>query len=77
MSAVIGVVLFAGGLNGYLLTAANLWQRVLLVIGGLLLIEPGLRSDLIGAALAAVVIASQVMARRAARPKVANESPAE
>src|SRR5665647_338382 len=76
-TAVIGVVLFAGGLNGYLITAANYWQRALLVIGGLLLIEPGFTSDLIGAAIAGVVIASQIMTRRAERLKVAGESPAE
>ena len=76
-TAVIGVILFAGGLNGYLITAANYWQRALLVIGGLLLIEPGFTSDLIGAAIAGVVIASQIMTRRAERLKVAGESPAE
>jgi TRAP transporter 4TM/12TM fusion protein len=76
-SAAIGVVLFAGGLNGYLITATNVWQRPLLVIGGLLLIKPGIESDLTGAAIVAVVIVAQVMARRAARLKVAGESPAE
>jgi TRAP transporter 4TM/12TM fusion protein len=75
ISAAIGVVLFAGGLNGYLITATNFWQRPLLVIGGLLLIKPGIESDLIGAVIAAVVVVAQILARRAARPKVASESP--
>ena len=39
-------------MHGYLITAANVWQRALLVVGGLLLIKPGLETDLIGAALA-------------------------
>jgi TRAP transporter 4TM/12TM fusion protein len=77
VSAVIGVILFAGGLNGYLITATRPWQRVLLVAGGLLLIKPGLISDLIGVAVVAVVITTQLMARRAARLAVARESPAE
>jgi TRAP-type uncharacterized transport system fused permease subunit len=64
-SAIIGVVLFAGGLHGYLLTATNFWQRPMLIIGGLLLIKPGLESDLIGAALVAIVIVTQVLAKRA------------
>ena len=59
-TAAIGVVLFAGGLHGYLITATNVWQRPLLVIGGLLLIKPGWESDLIGAAIALVVIATQM-----------------
>jgi TRAP-type uncharacterized transport system fused permease subunit len=70
VSAVIGVVLFAGGLHGYLLTTANLWQRALLVVGGFCLIKPGSLTDLIGIALATIVIVAQVMARRAAEPKV-------
>ena len=64
-SAVIGVVLFAGGLNGYLITVANPWQRALLIVGGLFLIKPGLTTDLIGAVLVAIVIATQIMAKRA------------
>ena len=38
----------------------------MLIIAGLLLIKPGLESDLIGAALAIIVIVTQVMARKAA-----------
>jgi TRAP transporter 4TM/12TM fusion protein len=80
VSAVIGVTLFAGGLHGYFVTAANTWQRVLLVIAGLLLIKPGVESDLIGAAFAIVVVATQVIARRTladvakvAKPEIAAE----
>lgn len=74
VSASIGVVLFAGGLHGFLLTAASYWQRALLIAGGLLLIKPGFESDLIGLALAAIVVATQVLARRAlAKPGMAAE----
>ncbi|HZD89662.1 MAG TPA: C4-dicarboxylate ABC transporter permease, partial [Pseudolabrys sp.] len=77
-SAIIGVVLFAAGLHGYLITAANFWQRTLLIVGGLLLIKPGLASDLVGAVLVAVVIATQVMARRAVpKPEIKPEIAAE
>jgi TRAP-type uncharacterized transport system fused permease subunit len=73
-SAIIGVVLFAGGLHGYLITATNFWQRPMLIVGGLLLIKPGLQSDLIGAALVMLVIVSQVLARRAlAKTEIAAE----
>ena len=65
-SAIIGVVLFAGGLHGYFVTATNFWQRPMLIVAGLLLIKPGLESDIIGAALAAVVIGTQILARRSA-----------
>ena len=71
ISAIIGVVLFAAGLHGYLLAATNFWQRPVLVIAGLLLIKPGWESDLVGAALAAAVIVTQLMARRSDLPKAA------
>jgi UPF0716 family protein affecting phage T7 exclusion len=60
-------MLFAAGLHGYLLGPSTLWQSVLLVIAGLLLIEPGFMTDVIGAGLAAVVIGVQSAARRDAR----------
>jgi TRAP transporter 4TM/12TM fusion protein len=63
-TASAGVLLFAAGLHGYLVTTANLWQRTLLVIGGLLLIDPGFTTDVIGAALGLSVAASQWFARR-------------
>jgi TRAP-type uncharacterized transport system fused permease subunit len=66
--ACLGIGLFAAGLHGYLITAASLWQRGLLALGGLLLINPGLYTDLAGAALAAIVIAVQWLTRGAPQP---------
>jgi len=62
----VGIALFAGGLHGYFVTAASYWQRVLLTAGGICLVFPGVWTDLAGAALAAIVIVTQVMTRRAA-----------
>jgi TRAP-type uncharacterized transport system fused permease subunit len=66
-TATIGIMLFAAGLHGYLLGPSTLWQNVLLVIAGLLLINPGLITDVIGAMLAVVVLGVQYTARRGAR----------
>jgi TRAP transporter 4TM/12TM fusion protein len=66
-TAGIGVVLFAAGLHGYLIGPASWWQCAALIVAGLCLIDPGLFTDIAGAALAAIVIASQLLARRAAR----------
>jgi len=73
VSASIGVVLFAGGLHGYFLTATAYWQRALLLCGGLLLIKPGIYSDLAGAAIALIVVATQYLARRDAAVEVAKQ----
>jgi TRAP-type uncharacterized transport system fused permease subunit len=70
-TASFGILLFAAGLHGYFLTAASGWQRALLVAGGLLLIDPGLATDIIGAVVALAVIAVQWPEHR--RAKAARE----
>lgn len=59
ITAGTGVLLFAAGLHGYFVTHSRHWQSVMLVVGGLLLIEPGIVSDTIGAALAVLVFVTQ------------------
>jgi TRAP transporter 4TM/12TM fusion protein len=76
VTASFGILLFAGGLHGYFLTAANHWQRALLIIGGLLLIDPGFVTDVIGVVLASVVIASQWLERRRAGESAAKPASA-
>jgi TRAP-type uncharacterized transport system fused permease subunit len=63
-TASFGILLFAAGLHGYFITAASAWQRALLIASGLLLIDPGLITDIIGAVLALVVIVAQWPAHR-------------
>jgi TRAP transporter 4TM/12TM fusion protein len=75
VTASIGVVLFAAGLHGYLIAAASLWQRALLIVGGFMLIKPGIYTDLAGAALAAIVIAAQILSRRSAAEIAKQASP--
>jgi TRAP transporter 4TM/12TM fusion protein len=58
-SAVAGCILLAGGTHGYLLAAARMWERVLLVAAGILLIVPELYSSIAGVVLFAIVAASQ------------------
>jgi TRAP transporter 4TM/12TM fusion protein len=75
VTASFGILLFAGGLHGYFLTAANHWQRALLIIGGLLLIDPGFVTDVIGVVLACVVVGSQWYERRRAEESAAKPAP--
>jgi TRAP transporter 4TM/12TM fusion protein len=65
LTATAGCVCLAAGLHGYLVTAASMWQRAALVAAALLLIKPGLMTDLAGAALVAIVVIAQVATRRA------------
>jgi len=64
VASCIGVGMFAGGLHGYFLTRASLWQRAVLVAAGLTLIVPDLLTDAIGFGLGIVVVASQMLERR-------------
>lgn len=66
VTSAFGILLFAGGLHGYFLTATSVWQRAALIVAGLLLIDPGFVTDVMGAALACVVVGSQWYARRQA-----------
>jgi TRAP transporter 4TM/12TM fusion protein len=68
ISAVIGVMCLAAGQFGYLAREARPWERVLLIAAALLLIKPGIYSDLAGLALLGVVLVSQKGIGPAAEP---------
>ena len=73
----IGIALVAAGLHGFLLMRASMWQRTVLVVAGLLLVDPGLITDIIGFLLAVLVIAVQWFERRnapAAQPAAVKQS---
>ena len=69
-TAAIGTICLAAGLFGYLFREARVWERVFLVGAAVLLIKPGLITDLIGLGLIVAVGTSQ-LASRGAKP-VAN-----
>jgi len=66
VATAIGVIALAGGLFGWLLSYATLWQRALLVVAAMCLITPGLITDSIGLGLLAVVAVVQLLDRRRA-----------
>ena len=60
VTAVIGVAFLTGALTGYLLVHARPWERALLLGAALVLIKPGVISDLVGLAVAVVVLRAQL-----------------
>lgn len=69
LTAAAGVIALAAGLEGWLLLHASWWQRALWISGGLLMIVPGLTTDLIGLALVSIPLGSQMRQRaKAALP---------
>ena len=59
ITAALGMVGVAAGLSGYLLKNMNIAERVLCIAGGLMLIVPGLATDLGGVGLIALVVLIQ------------------
>lgn len=63
LTSSLGVIVLAAGLEGYLFSRLKIVGRILLVGAGLLFIEPRLATDLLGLALALVVVVAQLMKR--------------
>ena len=63
ISASLGLIALAAGLQGYLLRSAGVWQRAVLVAAGLMLIIPGMVSDLLGLGGFALILLSQKIRR--------------
>jgi TRAP-type uncharacterized transport system fused permease subunit len=70
VTATIGTICLAAGLFGYLLREARLWERIALVTAAVLLIKPGIITDLIGAGLLLLVVTTQLLAARVKVPAV-------
>jgi TRAP-type uncharacterized transport system fused permease subunit len=58
-TSIVGSIFLAAGLMGYLFKPATWWERGLLLAAALLLVDPGLTTDLVGLGCFAVVGASQ------------------
>ena len=64
ITSLIGMFGVASGLEGYMLRNASWWQRLLSIACGLLLIYPGLVTDVIGLVLVALVAVIQILKNR-------------
>jgi TRAP transporter 4TM/12TM fusion protein len=59
LASCFGIMLLAAGLHGYLLRAASLWERGVLIAAAFCLVKPDWTTDLIGFALFAAIVALQ------------------
>ena len=60
-TAAVGIIAIAGGFQGWLIRKAPWYERVMLLVAGLLLVYPTGLTDIIGMALVAAVVALQLM----------------
>lgn len=65
ITAIIGMVALSSALIGYLADTCRPYERLLLIAGGLMMIKPGMMTDLAGFALFAVILLSQWKRRKA------------
>jgi TRAP transporter 4TM/12TM fusion protein len=65
-TAAVGIMALAGGLQGWLFRKTPLYERIMLLVAGFLLVYPKTLSDAIGFGLVAIVLFSQWKRRREA-----------
>ena len=70
VTSLVGIFAVSSALEGYLLRRMPWYQRIIAVVGGLLLIYPGIVTDAIGLALSAVVVVFQIIARQKSKKTV-------
>jgi len=58
-TSTLGVVMLAAGMIGWFIRKTNILERLFLLSGSILLIKPGIYTDLVGLIILAAVIASQ------------------
>lgn len=66
VTALIGMVSLSSALIGYLVANCHAWERLVLIVGGLLMINPGLVTDLVGAAMFAGILVLQMRRNKTA-----------
>ncbi len=64
ITSLIGMFAVSSSLEGYLMCRMPWYQRIVILIGGILLIYPGLTTDVIGIILVLVVVAMQFVSRK-------------
>lgn len=64
VTSFIGICSISAAMEGYLMVSMPWYQRLLSLVGGLMLVFPGVATDVGGITLAAAVVALQFLARR-------------
>jgi len=67
ITSIIGIAIFAAGVEGYLFNRMALWERGIAVFSGILLIKPGMFTDGIGGVLIVGILFAQFWGKRKIR----------
>jgi TRAP transporter 4TM/12TM fusion protein len=66
-TSMIGMIGVSSGVMAYLMTPMKWWERIVMIGGGIMMIDPGKFSDLIGVGLIGVIVAVQLIKKRAVK----------
>ncbi len=66
ITSILGMTAIGAALTGYLLKPLRWIERILLVAGGLMLVDPGLVTDIVGIVILAGIALLQLLFRRRA-----------
>lgn len=66
VTSMVGLFGVSAGLEGYMFSNMPIWQRLLSVVGGLMLIDPGHMTDIAGVAIVGIVIVIQYLSKKKA-----------
>ena len=64
LTSMMGIFAVAAALEGYLFVQMGVFDRIFLIVGGLLMIVPGVITDIIGLALIAIGVAVQLLIKK-------------
>ncbi|MGD9940192.1 MAG: DUF3394 domain-containing protein, partial [Clostridia bacterium] len=63
-TSMIGMIGVSSGIMAYLITPMKWWERIIMIAGGIMMIDPGRFSDLIGVALIGFIVTVQTIKKR-------------
>ena len=66
-TSMIGMIGVSSGIMAYLITPMKWWERIVMIGGGIMMIDPGKFSDLIGIALIGAIVSVQLVKKRTAK----------
>ena len=68
---IVGMVCLAMGLSGYCVMPCSIWERAILIAGGIFMVMPYTWSDILGIAILVIMIVQQKLRKRKATPAAA------
>ena len=63
-TALLGIMAVAAALEGYLFTDMKIWERIIMIVGGIMLISPGTITDAAGVAVISVALILQFISKK-------------